>query len=130
MKRSNNPHYRSLVACCTGCKTQCQETRSVRREAEEARRAQREAQRVQREAEQAAQRDAEAAERARQAEVSVQMEAVAASAPFPEPFPTKDGEFMKAAPPQYPYAIGFQQVASDLPPPYTEAAAGTTYPPR
>ncbi len=61
------------------------------------------------------------------------MEAVAAaqpSAPFPEPVPTKDGEFMKAAPPQYPYAIGFQQVASDLPPPYSEATAGTTYPSR
>ncbi len=98
---------------------------AARREEREAERAQREAERTQIQAEREAQMEAD---RARQA-ARIQMESMTAgpSAPFqePQPYPTKESLFSQEGPPQYPpHAIGFQQVAADLPPPYAEATAG------
>ena len=71
----------------------------------------------------------------RQPEAGIQIEETTATTSEPvhrepepsEPPPTmpeSEREFTKSAPPQYSAAIGFQGIAADLPPPYTE----TTFP--
>ena len=96
--RQNNPHYRSMAACCSTCK---QRARTV---------CVRTAPRQQPDPERTA------GITASQSQPTVPPP----SAPESEPEPNGH-EFTKPAPPQYTAAIGFQAVAADLPPPYTEA---------